>query len=99
MLYVWLNFQELEWQDGFFGRLHRIEAAQLMRMALSDEPQRVDAAYRATLAEARGAPGSSIDADEVADARRRIEELERSGAMCNTPEEREAHRLKYRQVS
>jgi hypothetical protein len=82
--YVFRHLREQDYRAAFFDRLHRIEAAQLIHIAVSDEPQRLNAERVALIQEA-GPLGNQVDADEVARARAMIEELERTGAMNRPP--------------
>lgn len=94
-LYTYHLLREQDRRDAFFDRLHRLEAAQFMRIAMSEEPQRLDAEYRAHLRDAAGRMSTEVDADEVSRARQMIEALDRSGAMCDTDEQRAEHYRKY----
>lgn len=57
-----------------------------MRIAVSGEPQRLDAEYRNALNSAAGEP----EVDEISRAREMLRAFEDSGAWCSTPAEREA---------
>lgn len=93
-LLVYRELQDRDHRQRWLARIDRIEAAELMAMAFHD-PQRLQGARRDAIADAAGKP----DGDEIARAREMIEQLERSGAMCDTPEERAAHRQRYGVVS
>lgn len=64
--------------------MDRFELATMIRIALSAEPERLDAERSAALRDA-GPLARELEADEVARARQMIEELERSGAMNRPP--------------
>ena len=92
-LYWYLDLQEQDKRRSWVERMNRIATAEMFAMAMH-EPSRLSREREAAVADA----GRRFvdDADVVADVRSAIEALERSGAMCDTPEEIEAHRARYR---
>lgn len=89
--WVFLTLQEQDYVEQWAERMERIQHAQLMAQALI-APERLSDEYRKGLADAASHEG---DADMVADARRMIERLERSGAMCDTADAVQRHRATY----
>lgn len=72
--------------------MNRIATAELFAIALHDHHRLADERHSAMV----DAATPQEEAGVVADALHAIERLERSGAMCDTPEEREAFYRRYR---
>lgn len=60
------------------------------------EPQRLTAERRRAIDDAAD---HHVAEKEITDVRAMLERLERSGAMCDSPDEIEAHKLRYGKVS
>jgi hypothetical protein len=59
VLYSYLHLKEIDRRRAWLDRLHRVEAAQLLRIALSTTPQRLDDEWRNVIAAAAGPPALS----------------------------------------
>lgn len=92
-LYTYYLLTEQDRRDAWVARMARIEGAELMAMAFHD-PKRLGGERRKALASAAAHVGR-IDDAEIEQAKALMEALERSGAMCDTPEEIAEHYRKY----
>lgn len=92
-LWTFRTFEEQDFVENWVQRVQRIDQAKLFAQAMID-PARLDQERQDALSDAMSSP--ERDTDLVQQAREAIERLERSGAMCDTPEEREAFYQRYR---